>query len=352
MDILIIGGGIIGLSIAVALAKTQRQVGILDGGFPGTAAYAAAGMLAPGAEQLPPGPLRDLCHASLERYPTWIQDLEARTGHPTGYWACGILVPVTDRTQGNHQGLWLDRAELDQRQPGLGDHFQGAWWYPDNGQVDNRQLTHALRQAAQSLGVQFFPQQTVVRLEAKGTTIHRVLTDVMSHQADHYILATGAWTHKLLSLPVYPCKGQMLALQAPHAPGLNHVVFASAYLVPRHDGRLVVGATSEDVGFQGGITAGGIHTLLQAAIRTYPPLAHWPLVETWWGYRPLTPDTCPILGPSPWENLTLATGHYRNGILLAPITAEIITQYLNGQPWPAELAFCRWDRFGNTLELH
>ena len=351
MDILIIGGGIIGLSIAVELAKTQRRVSILDGGFPGTAAYAAAGMLAPGAERIPPGGLRDLCQASLARYPAWIQDLEARTGQSTGYWPCGILAPVSERTQSNPHGIWLDRAELDQQQPGLGPHFQGAWWYPQEGQVDNRQLTQVLHQAATSLGVEFFPQQTVVRLEAKNATIQRVLTDVTSHQADHYILAAGAWAQKLLSLPVAPRKGQMLALQAPHAPGLNQVVFASAYLVPRRDGRLVVGATSEDVGFQGGTTAGGIHTLLHEAIRTYPPLAPWPLVETWWGYRPLTPDQAPILGPSPWDNLTLATGHYRNGILLAPITAEIITQYLNGQPWPKELAFCRWDRFGNHLAL-
>lgn len=351
MDVLIIGGGIIGLSIAVELAKTQGRVGIIDGGFPGTAAQAAAGMLAPGAEQIPPGAMRDLCEASLQCYPAWIQDLEERTGQTTGYWPCGIVVPVTSQAGGHHRGLWLNREQLDQRQPGLGADFLGGWWYPDNGQVDNRLLHAVLYQAAQSLGVQFFSHETVVRIASQGTQITQVVTHEASHQAGHYVLTTGAWTYKLLSLPVRPRKGQMLALQAPHAPGLNQVVFASAYLVPRRDGRLVVGATSEDVGFQDGITAGGLHQLLKAAIQTYPPLQNWPLLETWWGYRPATPDECPILGPSPWENLTLATGHYRNGILLAPITAQVIGNYLNGHPWPAELAFCRWDRFGKSLNL-
>ncbi len=351
MDVLIIGGGMIGLSIAVELAKTQRRVGIVDGGFPGTAAHAAAGMLAPGAEQLPPGAMRDLCQRSLLRYPDWIRDLEASTGRLAGYWPCGILAPVTSREGANHQGIWLNRPELDQQQPGLGVAFMGGWWYPDNGQVDNRLLHAVLYQAAQSLGVHFFSHETVVHIEQMGTKITQVATHQASHQAGHYILTTGAWTQKLLSLPVQPRKGQMLALQAPQAPGLNQVVFGDAYLVPRRDGRLVVGATSEDVGFTGGITAGGLHSLLSRAIRIYPPLQNWPLVETWWGYRPVTPDELPILGPSPWENLTLATGHYRNGILLAPITAELISNYLHGQPWPSELSFCRWDRFDSTPEL-
>ncbi|MEN9214864.1 MAG: glycine oxidase ThiO [Gloeomargarita sp. DG02_3_bins_56] len=351
MDILIIGGGIIGLSVAVALAKTQHRVGIVTGDFPGTAAHAAAGMLAPGAEQLPPGGMRDLCQASLQRYPDWIAELEAATGRSTGYWLCGILSPATAQTPGHHTGIWLNRPELDQHQPGLSKQFSGGWWYPDNGQVDNRLLTQALRQAAQSLGVSFFSHENVVRIEQAHGQITQVITHQTSHQAEHYILATGAWTHKLLSLPVYPRKGQMLALQAPPGLGLNQVIFADAYLVPRRDGRLVVGATSEDVGFQEGVTADGLLSLLQRAIATYPALAAWPVIETWWGYRPVTPDELPILGPSPWENLTLATGHYRNGILLAPITAELISNYLNGHPWPQELSFCRWERFSGNLEL-
>ncbi len=351
MDVLIIGGGVIGLSIAVELAKSQCQVGIVDGGFPGTAAHAAAGMLAPGAEQIPPGAMRDLCQASLQKYPDWIRDLEAQTGQSTGYWRCGILVPATRQDRGHHQGLWLNREQLDQRQPGLGAAFVGGWWYPDNAQVDNRLLIRVLYQAAQSLGVRFFSHETVVHIEQLQGKITQVITHQASHEAGHYILTTGAWTAQLLSLPVQPRKGQMLCLQAPPAPSLNHVVFGEAYLVPRRDGRLVVGATSEDVGFQEGITAGGLHSLLSRAIHTYPPLQDWPLVETWWGYRPVTPDEWPILGPSPWDNLTLATGHYRNGILLAPITAELIANYLHGEPWPSQLDFCRWDRFAPPPEL-
>ncbi|MCS7225854.1 MAG: glycine oxidase ThiO [Gloeomargarita sp. SKYB31] len=352
MDILIIGGGIIGLSVAVALAKSQKQVGIIDGGFTGMATTAAAGMLAPGAEQLPPGPMRDFCQASLKRYPAWIEELEHTTGQSTGYWPCGILAPADTPEPGHHTGIWIDRQELEHQQPGLGEQFVGAWWYPDNGQVDNRRLTHVLRQAAQSLGVQFFAQETVVQIVQAQGRISHLMTHQTAHHAEHYILATGAWTHKLLNLPVYPRKGQMLALQIPSsAPRLQHVIFGPAYLVPRQDGHLIIGATSEDVGFQDGVTASGLHTLLQKAMATYPLLQNWPVVETWWGYRPLTPDECPILGPSPWPNLTFATGHYRNGILLAPITAEVISNHLNGNTWPETLNFCRWERFGTSVEL-
>ncbi|MEN9248682.1 MAG: glycine oxidase ThiO [Gloeomargarita sp. GMQP_bins_120] len=351
MDVCILGGGVIGLSIAVALAQGQKRVIVLDAGFPGKAATAAGGMLAPGAEQLPPGPMRDLCQASLQRYPTWIQELEQLTGASAGYWPCGILAPVTTPAPGNHTGIWLDRSALDSRQPGLGEQFIGAWWYPDNGQVDNRRLIHLLQRAAQALGVQLRPAEPVIQIHQTQGRISQVTTPSAIYQADHYILATGAWTHKLLNLPVYPRKGQMLALRMPRDTlPLRQVVFGPAYLIPRRDGQLVVGATSEDVGFQDGVTAGGLQTLLQQAMATYPPLRDWPLVETWWGYRPLTPDEFPILGPSPWPNLTFATGHYRNGILLAPITADVIRDYLNGCPWPDNLHFCRWERFGTALE--
>lgn len=296
--------------------------------------------------------MRDFCHASLKLYPDWIQELEDLTGQATGYWPCGILAPVVSPEPGHHTGIWLERSALDERQPGLAPQFVGAWWYPDNGQVDNRRLTQVLRQAAQRLGVRLFPQETVTRIaQAQGRITH-VVTQHASYQADHYLLATGAWTGKLLNLPVYPCKGQMLALQMPTGQlSLQQVIYGPAYLVPRQDGRLIVGATSEKVGFLDGTTAGGLHDLLQRAMGTYPLLRDWPLVETWWGYRPATPDECPILGPSPWPNLTFATGHYRNGILLAPITAQVIAAYLNGQPWPQTLNFCRWERLATSLEL-
>jgi len=338
-DILIIGGGIIGLAIAVDLKLKQRslQVTVLSRDFQQAASHAAAGMLAPYAEQIPPGPMLELCLASRWRYPEWVGKLEQLTGMETGYNPCGILSPVFE-TPNNAAAIatdsdWLDRETIAYYQPGLGPDVVGGWWHPDDGQVDNRKLVSALRQAAQSLGVQIQEGVNVQAIAQRQGQVTQLLTNQGTYQAETYVLASGSWAKELIPLPVFPVKGQMLALRMPqghHQPyPLQRVLFGpDTYLVPRRDGRLIVGATVEQVDWQPHNTPDGIQTLLSRAMRLFPALKDWAIEDLWWGFRPGTPDELPYLGYGDCDNLILVMGHYRNGILLAPITAELISDLI------------------------
>ena len=348
-DVLVVGGGIIGLAIALELQQQGATVTVLSRDFAQAASHAAAGMLAPQAERLPPGPMLDLSLASLALYPTWVSKLEALTGQSVGYWPGGILAPrrtvAADPTEN-----WLDADTLRYYQPGLSPTVAGAYWYPDEGQVDNRLLVKALRSAVIDLGVTVHEGTGAIALRQHQGRVERVCTaQAGDFSADQVVLAAGAWANELLPLPVFPKKGEMASLRVPvgysAALPLRRVIFGEdIYIVPRQDGRIVLGATSQEVGFALHNTAGGVNQLLNNAIALVPQLADFTLDETWWGYRPATPDELPILGPGPAENLTLATGHYRNGILLAPITARLVAQAVLGQA-DAQLHPFSWRRF-------
>jgi glycine oxidase ThiO len=350
-DVLVIGGGAIGLAIAFELALRGMTVGVLSRAFSEAALHAAAGMLAPQAEAIEPGPMLDLCLQSRTLYPDWVNKLEGSTGMDCGYWPCGILVPHTECNTPpppyivNSQ--WCDRATLDALQPGLGERVIGAWWHPEDGQVNNQRMAEVLRRAVLQVGVELQEGVTVEAFHHQGDSITGLQTSQGEIRAKHYVLATGAWSDALLPIPIKPRKGQMLAIRAAGAQQpLEHVLFSQdVYIVPRKEGRIVVGATSEDVGFLSHNTPAGVQSLLAAAIRLYPPLAHWPLEQCWWGFRPITPDELPILGESPYQNLSLATGHHRNGILLAPVTAQVIADTVVQQNSAQINAAFRWDRF-------
>ncbi len=326
-DILILGGGIIGLSIAVELQQQGRQVTVLNRRFTEAASHAAAGMLAPQAEQLT-GQMFELGRRSRDLYPEWSQKIEQLSGMDVGYLPCGIFAPCEEQPANiNSQtnGTWLNRADLDFYQPNLGESVIGAWWYPEDGQVDNRKLTQALLQAAQGLDVTLKEDVTVLGLQQSQGKVLSVQTDQGQFTAEQYILAAGSWSVQITPMPVRPIKGQMMALQMPDPNCLKRVLYGDGiYLVPRQDGTLIVGATAEEVQWQPNNTPQGIKYLLDKTIRLLPAAQDWDIKEFWWGYRPGTPDEEPILGASPCENLTYATGHYRNGILLAPITAKLI----------------------------
>ncbi|HSM84269.1 MAG TPA: glycine oxidase ThiO [Nodosilinea sp.] len=346
-DVLVVGGGVIGLAIALELRQQGASVAVLSRDFEQAASHAAAGMLAPQAEGLPPGPMLDLCQASLALYPNWVSKLEAITGQSVGYWPCGILAPRR-AAPAAPAATWLDAATLAHYQPGLDASVQGAHWYPEEGQIDNRLLVRALRAAVLDLGVTLHEGTGATALRQVQGRIERVCTaQAGDFSADQVVVATGAWAHELLPLPVFPVKGEMASLRLPpgHTLPLQRVLFGEdIYIVPRRDGRIVLGATSQAVGFAPHNTARGVSQLLKCAIALLPQLADFTLDETWWGYRPATPDEWPILGPGPAANLTLATGHYRNGILLTPITAQLVAQAVLGQVDPRLEAFS-WRRF-------
>jgi glycine oxidase len=346
-DILIVGGGIISLAIAIELQSQGVATTLLCRDFAAAATHAAAGMLAPQAEQISEGAMLNLCLESRSRYADWIHKLEALTGLNAGYWACGILAPSYQAQSGQD---WISRQQLDELQPGLSAEVPGSYWFPKDAQVDNRALAKVLWMAAKELGVEIQTGVNVEEMVSQNQTLTHLRTTNGDWQAEHYILAAGAWSQELLPIPVVPRKGQMLSVQVPNLTEsefpLTHVLFGEeTYIVPRQDGRIVIGATSENVGFTPGNTPAGMQKLLSAAIRLFPTLQHLPILEFWWGYRPATPDELPILGSSPYHNLTLATGHYRNGILLAPITGKLISDLVLIQTSDPLLAAFHWSRF-------
>ncbi|MBE9032595.1 glycine oxidase ThiO [filamentous cyanobacterium LEGE 11480] len=355
-EIVIMGGGLMALTIGLALQQRGASVTILGADFAAAAGHAAAGMLAPQAEGLPPSPMLDLCLRSRSMYADWAAKLESLTGQSVGYWPCGIMAPAYAAADFPEHPIanWCSLEHLGQTQLGLSDAVQGGWWFPKDAQVDNRKLMPALLAAVQAAGGEICSgvriQSIDIQATASGSQVTQLSTNAGEWQADHYILAAGAWSQSLLPIPVTPRKGQMLSLrwvQPDAAPlPLQCVLFGSdIYIVPRQDGRVVVGATSESVGFTNGNTAAGVQRLLTEAIRLFPALQDCHLLETWWGYRPETPDELPILGESMHQNLTVATGHYRNGILLAPITGQIIADWVMSQRPDDLLSAFHWSRF-------
>jgi len=362
-DILIVGGGVVGLAIAIELKHQGAKVTVVSKDFTQAASHAAAGMLAPLAERLSSPPLLDLCSRSRWLYPEWTQKLETLTGVDTGYLPCGILAPSYSHSQPeaislqersaiaeDDQAVWLDRAAINLYQPGLSDRVSGGWWYPEDGQVDNRCLMRSLLQAAQTLGIEIKEGVRVKAIQQKQGRVNGVLTDAGQLTAAQYVLAAGSWSRQLLPLPVRPVKGQMLSLRMPqklHQPfPLERVLYGEEiYLVPRQDGRLIVGATVEEVDWTPFNTPKGIQSLLAKATALYPAIADWQIEDFWWGFRPGTPDELPILGSSACENLFLATGHYRNGILLAPITASLMADLILEQKSDPLLAEFSYQRF-------
>ena len=349
-DVLIIGGGVIGLAIAIELKLRGASVTVVSRSFRAAATHAAAGMLAPNAEKISAGAMYDLCQRSLFLYHDWTQKLEEFTGLNSNFWSCGVLAPVyatdvaTDVTDdftasatsalntAASPSYWLNREAIHQHQPGLSLEVAGGWWYPEDAQVDNRTLAQALLTAAGTLGVELIEGITVEGIGQQQRQVTGVQTNTGVIRAEHYVLAAGAWSSKLLPLPLRPLKGQMLSVRLPEFEPellLTRILYGQdIYIVPRRDRQIIIGATSEDVGFTPHNTPQGIQTLLQKAIRLYPQLQHYPIQELWWGFRPATADELPILGFSESKNLTFATGHYRNGILLAPITAKLIADLI------------------------
>ena len=369
-SVAIIGAGVIGLGIAWRLAARGVSVAVFDKGVSGAgASHAAAGMLAACAEAEPgEEALVTLGRVSQARWPAFAAELKQASGVDVGLRPEGTLVVALtsdDQARLSHQltfqqklGLplqWISAAETRRREPHLAGKLAGAVFSPEDTQVDNRKLAAALRIAAEAAGASIREHLEVKTISSDAGRVDGiVLADGTKVGADVVVLAAGAWSRSIDGLapelrpPVRPIKGQMLALRMdPAAPLLTHVVWApGAYLVPRLDGRLLVGATVEEKGYDTSLTAGGILTLLEAAWRVVPAVEELPIDEMWVGHRPGSRDDAPILGTGPIDGLIYATGHHRNGILLTPVTADAIAQLvLEGAADPAIRPF-GIERFG------
>jgi len=353
--IVVLGAGLIGLGIACELARRGEPVRVLETGETGRgASWAGAGMLAPGTEGVASGPFADLCRDSLRRYPEFVARLRDEGGIDARLRLDGILdvafdepgerrlaARVRDERAAGADVEALDARRAREVEPELAPGARAAVLARGEGAVDNRRLGRALDAAARALGVRIETGVGSVVLEADGRRALGVRTDLGFVGADAVVNALGAWAGALAgvppeaAVPVVPVKGQMLAIAAPLGGLARTTWVPGAYLVPRDDGRLLVGATVEPAaGFDRRVTAGAIRALLDAALAAVPGLAERSVAETWAGLRPGTPDGEPYLGATTLANYVVAAGHYRNGILLTPATAVGIADLLLGVPRP------------------
>lgn len=353
-DVVIIGAGIIGCAIAHRLAQQGLTVTIIDRGYPGgEASSAAAGMLAPQAEATHglKGPFADLCLASHRLYSEFVAEIVEQTGIEIAYRKPGTLYVATDYVEAEALAGLLERQraaglpaeeltadEVRKFEPALAETVQVGVYLPEDHHVDNRRLIEALAVAAAQQGVRFITHTPVIDLMVEGDRAIGVRTPGGMIAGGIIVNAAGSWAGLVAPqlqkhIPVRPIRGQMLCLKQ-STPSIRHLVYSGhCYLVPWPDGRALVGATMENVGYDKRVTAQGIGHLLQAALALVPSLAEATITEMWAGLRPGTPDDRPILGRTPDVEMIVATGHFRNGILLAPITAKLISELItSGQP--------------------
>lgn len=371
-SVAIIGAGVTGLGAAWRLAQAGAQVSVFDMGTAGSGAtHAAAGMLAACAEAEPgEEDLIGLCRASQAMWPAFADEVKVASGIDVELRTEGTIVAAVtadDRARLQHHlafqqkiGLpvdWQNGADIRRREPQLAANIMGAIWSPEDHQVDNRLLARGLRLAAERAGARIVENMAVARVLTEGDRASGIrLQDGTDVAADVVVLAAGPWSRRIEGIPadirppVRPIKGQMLALQMdPAAPLLRHVIWGPGiYLVPRRNGRLIIGATVEEKGFDTTLTAGGVLALLEGAWRLAPGIEELPLVETWVGHRPGSRDDAPVIGPSPMPGLIYATGHHRNGILLAPLTADAVCALALGRETDPRLTAFGYERFAQA----
>jgi glycine oxidase len=357
-DVAIAGGGLIGGAIALELAQAGLRVGVFDQGEPGReASWAGAGILSPAPENPGAIPMVPLGQASMALYPEFVAAVEESSGQSVGFRPKGTLEALFSKEAARdlstlialHHGLGLKAEPLraeDARElePALSPEVEAAALRPEDASVDNRALTRAVLHAAQQSGVEIFPGHAVRAIWREGDRCAGLELQGEKVSAKWTLVAAGCFSQRIEGVkayaPVRPAKGQMIALRA-DGLDIERVLWSEKiYLVPRNDGRILAGATVEYVGFDKHVTAGSVEKILSAAMELAPELASARIEETWAGLRPDSPDHLPILGPTDLEGLVIATGHFRSGILLTPITARLVRQWVMEQRVSVE-----WERF-------
>ena len=365
-DIIIVGAGVVGCSVAYHLARMGvKGILVLDRGqIGGEASGAAAGMLAPQCEAGGPGPFLDFCLAARRYYERLAPELKESTRIDIEYLDWGILHLLDEKgdeaAEGRYRwqrelGLTVERLtpeEVFKLEPGLTKEVGGALFFPDDHHVNNAELIRALAQAARSLGVRTVEGCPVTGFLYEGDKVAGIRTPDEIYTAAHIVLCTGAWSGQLGALlgrriAVEPARGQILYAELPEPP-LRHPVWGKGgYLVPRLNGGLIVGSTVEYVGFEKTVTLDGIHRLSGLALALLPGLAGQPFTRAWAGLRPRARDGLPLIGPlQGLDRLYIATGHFRNGILLGPLTGRLVAEMIVGEPVSFPLDAFSPGRFG------
>jgi glycine oxidase len=358
-DAIIVGGGVIGLTCAWRAAERGARVCVLERDRPAAGATGvAAGMLAPvGEASWGEEHLLALNLESLRRWPDFAEQLEQEAGLGTGFAQRGALHVAVDRDEAEelrrryelHQNLgldseWIQGRDCRQLEPGLATAVRGGAHVPGEASVDPRRVVAALLATLDRRGVTVHSGLEVVAADRQGGASRVETADGHGFEGHTVVLAAGCWSGQARWLaggvpPVRPVKGEILTLRgSPDEPVCDRIVAGErVYMVPRADGRLIVGATVEERGFDTMVTAGGVHELLREAYRLIPEIAELELVEAAAGLRPSSPDNAPLIGSGDAEGLLVATGHFRNGVLQAPLTADCIAALLAGEPAPIDL---------------
>lgn len=365
MKVVIIGAGVAGLAIGWRLAQAGAQVTVLDRAQPGRGAtWAAAGMLAATAEAgEAQTPEAELAYRARALWPEFAREIEGVSGAKIGYVQNGALLIAADEAEAAHYAeraradgelSMLTKDEARAKEPLLTGAVAGALWAPKEAQVDNRALGDALAAALRHAGGTLIANEAVIRIEVVAGRAAAVRTPFGLYEGDAFVIAAGAWSGLIDGLPreavppVRPVKGEMLALVPPAGTALpSHVVWGNdVYLVPRA-GRLLIGATLEDAGFDTALTARAENWLSARALGVMPGLRGWTIVEHWSGLRPGSPDGLPLLGASALPGLFVGSGQHRNGILFAPVVAETLRRSVLEQPQETQPFDPR--RFGGSL---
>ena len=348
-DVVIAGGGLIGGAIALELAQAGLRVGLFERGEPGReASWASAGILSPAPESPGMIPMVPLGKASMNLYPGFVANVEEVSGQSVGFRPFGTMDALFSRDAPRdlstlialHHGLGLKAEPLrpeDAREiePAISPDVEAAALRPEEASIDNRALTRAVLESARKSGAEIFPEHAVEAIRREGGRCTGLRVRGENFASKWTVITAGCFSGNIAGVeayaPVRPAKGQMVSLRADEIK-IERVLWSEkVYLVPRNDGRILAGATVEYVGFDKQVTAGAVSKILSDAIELAPGLANARIEETWAGLRPDSPDHLPILGPTDLEGLLMATGHFRSGVLLTPITARMVREWITEQ---------------------